>query len=162
MGGQVIHVPKDARPVLLGMNNPLSSDPAHALYPHPPGCTGWRLWEMLNERVPLSKTQYLRTFDRRNLVDKPKWSKQEARDRGRWLREFDLRGREVVVLGNEPRDALLLPPKLIEPQLIEGITWRQIPHPSGRNLWYNDPHNRMLVAVLLEQLYSSVPVRAYS
>jgi len=30
------------KPILLGMNNPLSDDQAHALYPVPDGCTGAR------------------------------------------------------------------------------------------------------------------------
>lgn len=157
----MIHVPDDARPVLLGMNNPLHSDPKFALYPHPPGCTGWRLWDMLNSRTPLTKLQYLRAFDRRNLVDGQTWKRQEARDRARTL-AGELHGREVVVLGGEPRDVLGLPPQLIEPIVAMGVTWRQIPHPSGRNLWYNEAENRMLVAVLLEQLYRSVQMKEYS
>lgn len=155
----MIHVPADTRPVLLGMNNPLSSDPEHALYPHPPGCTGWRLWDMLQERVPgVTRGQYLRAFDRRNLVDGRSWSREQARTRAESL-VLEMRGREVVVLGEDPRSALGLPKLLIEPQELWGATWRQIPHPSGRNLWYNEPEHRLMVAVLLEQLYLSVTLR---
>jgi hypothetical protein len=148
--------------VLLGMNNPVSSAPQHALYPHPPGCTGWNLWNMLQERVPgLAKTQYLRAFDRRNLVDGKKWNRAQARERGEQLKS-QLVGREIVTLGEDVRRVLGLESRLIEPQTMYGATWRCIPHPSGRNLWYNDPQNRMLVAVLLEQLYRSVHVSTYS
>lgn len=154
----MIYVPADTRPVLLGMDNPLSSAPEHALYPHPPGCTGWRLYDMLRERLPgVTRGQYLRAFDRRNLCEE-KWSIRAARDRGRWLTR-ELQGREVVVLGAQPRSALGLPELLIEPQDRDGVTWRQIPHPSGRNLWYNDPGHRQMVAVLLEQLFKSVKLR---
>jgi hypothetical protein len=157
-----IHVPDDTRPVLLGMNNPVSSDPAHALFPYPPGCTGWNLLEMLRERVPdITRSRYLRVFDRRNLVDGKTWSRTAARERGMWMQNA-LRGREVVVLGEDVRRVIGLDKLLIEPQVKNGITWRQIPHPSGRNLWYNDPQNRMLVAVLLEQLYRSVSQQNYS
>jgi hypothetical protein len=142
-------------PVLLGMNNPVSSDPAHALYPHPPGCAGWRLWDMINERVKCSKSQYLRAFDRRNLIDEIEWSAGEARARvdeviGR------LRGREVVVLGASTRKIIGLPELLVHPLQWRGATWRQLPHPSGRNLWYNDPACRMLASCLLAELYLSV------
>jgi len=147
---------KDRRPVLLGMNNPVSSDPAHALYPHPPGCAGHRLWGMLNEAMPsgeqVSRSQYLRAFDRRNLVAGKTWSQAEARaGAGELTRE--LRGRVVVVLGQQPRQALGLPLHLIHPIVHEGVTWRQVPHPSGRNHYYNDATNRRVVGELLAELY---------
>jgi hypothetical protein len=144
---------RDLRPVLLGMNNPVSSDPAHALYPHPPGCTGWRLWDMLNDRMDVSKTQYLRAFDRRNLVDGKTWHPGEAARRAASLIE-ELRGREIVVLGAAPRRILGLPELLVHPIQWRGSTWRQLPHPSGRNLWYNDPTCRVLASCLLAELYS--------
>lgn len=141
------------RPVLLGMNNPLHADPKYALFPHPPGCTGWRIWQMLRSRVPeCTRGDYLETFDRRNLVNSVHWSAEQAREAAGQLKTA-LRGRVVVVLGTTVRIALGLPQVLIHPQEIEGVTWRQIPHPSGRNLFYNDEVNRSLVAMLLESLY---------
>lgn len=136
------------------MNNPLSQEPEHALFPYPPGCTGWRLYDMLQEACPgVLKHQYLATFDRRNLVVGD-WSVRAARLGARAM-YASLCGREVVVLGNGPRDAFGLKPLLLHPQLIAGITWRQLPHPSGRNLWYNDRANRALAAALLAELYNS-------
>lgn len=34
------------KPLIVGMNNPLSATPEHALYPWPRGCAGHRLYEM--------------------------------------------------------------------------------------------------------------------
>jgi hypothetical protein len=143
------------------MNNPVSSEPGHELYPAPPGCTGHRIWMMLNSKTGASKSQYLRTFDRRNLVSGKTWSRGRAVEAGRVLIE-ELVGREVVVFGEEPRRALGLQKLLIHPQVMFGVTWRQLPHPSGRCLWYNDPDCRALAAALLAELYNSVKLPAYS
>lgn len=146
------------RPILIGMNNPLSLAPGHELYPHPPGCTGHRLWSMLNERLPIvTRRRYLDTFERRNLVVGTQYDKRIARASASLIyAELWGSGRVVVLLGNAVRDAFGdVPPLLLHPQLIGGCTWRQIPHPSGRNLWYNVPENRKLVGVLLEELYAA-------
>ena len=68
-------------------------------------------------------------------------------------------GRTIVLLGNAVREAFSralggsLPPVLIHPQTVGGCTWRQIPHPSGRNLYYNAEANRKVVELLMEELY---------
>jgi len=68
-------------------------------------------------------------------------------------------GRVVVLLGNSVREAFDralsggLPPVLLHPQQAMGCTWRQVPHPSGRNLWYNVPENVRVVELLMEELY---------
>lgn len=153
-GRRVAGMPKDRRPILLGMNNPLSEKPEHALFPHPPGCTGWRIWQMLRDFAgeEVTRAQYLAAFDRRNLVDGKTW------DRGRALAGVDkfvvdVRERVVVVFGEAPRVALRLPKLLMHPQLIGDVTWRQLPHPSGRCRWYNDPNNRAAAGTLLAELY---------
>ena len=141
-------------PILLGMNNPISSDPCHALFPSPEGCTGPRIWEMLHARTGASRSQYLHYFDRRNLVPGEVWSAAQAREHAAvFLRQVRDTGRTVVVLGAEPRDALKLPPLLVKPLHRDGVIWRQLPHPSGRNLWYNAPGNREMAELLLEELY---------
>jgi hypothetical protein len=140
------------RPVLLGMQNPLSVRPEHALFPHPVNCTGWRIWQMLKSRLPdVRRSDYLRTFDRRNILRGP-WDPLAARRAAPGLQSL-LFGRTVVLLGDAPRQALDIPRLLLHPQHIGGVTWRQIPHPSGRCRFYNDPVQRELVAMLLESLY---------
>lgn len=150
----------DNRPVLIGMNNPVSSAPEHALFPHPVGCTGHRLYEMLRERVPtVTRREYLDRFDRRNVVCGKFYDKKLAREGAAKLeQEFWGSGRTVVLLGNDTVSAFGHPRLLIHPQIIGGVTYRQIPHPSGRNLWFNDEDNRRMVAMLLEDLFNGATV----
>lgn len=143
------------KPVLLGMNNPLSSRPEHALYPEPPRCTGWNLWKMLHDKTGATQEQYLEAFDRRNLLNARRWDARQARAAANSLVDL-LQGRVVVVLGAEVVHALGLPRLLLHPQVSRGVTWRQLPHPSGRCHWYNDPKNREVASLLLEELYLKV------
>jgi len=143
--------------VLLGMNNPVSSNPKFALYPYPPGCTGARILKLLQRRLPdVGRREYLEAFDRTNLLSKLVWNKREAQDAAiTFLKDVapGLRGRTVVVFGAEVRKLLGLEEKLIEPIEMEGVVYRQLPHPSGRNYWYNVPECADLAAILLEELY---------
>lgn len=145
------------RPILIGMNNPISQQDGHQLYPYPPGCTGHRLYEMLTERLPsVSRRQYLDTFERRNLVTGRSWSRPLGQsEAARTFAELFGSGRTIVLLGREVQAAFSIPPVLLHPQVIGGSTWRQIPHPSGLNRWYNVSENRKLVGLLLEELYQA-------
>lgn len=143
-----------ARPVLIGMNNPLSTRAGHELFPAPEGCTGHRLWTMLHDRTHASRQSYMDTFERRNLVRGIPWDRTAAKARAYEMScEFEGTGRVVVLLGQEVRAAFGHPPLLIHPQVIGGCTFRQLPHPSGRNRWYNDPDNLKVAELLLEELY---------
>lgn len=136
------------------MNNPLSLDPEHALFPAPAGCTGHRIFRMLEEHNPgLLRAEYLRVFDRRNMLTAVKWNKGAARVAapGVWSR---LVGRQVVILGSEPRLALGLPRAgEVYWREDDGVRWCSLPHPSGRCLWYNDRVNRLCAGLLLDELY---------
>jgi hypothetical protein len=136
------------------MNNPLSSEPEHALYPHPPGCAGWRLWQMVHEKTGATRSQYLRAFDRRNLLSTAEWNQVEAGRAGEAFTSA-ARGRTVVVLGEPTRRAIGLPRLLLHPLQWRGVTWRQIPHPSGRCRYYNDADARAVVVALLAELYDA-------
>lgn len=139
--------------ILLGMNNPVSSRPEHALYPYPPNCTGWRIMKLLQTRIPeLTRRQYLTGFDRINLVNSKTWDKESAKVAARQLPSL-YRGRTILAFGGAVRDALELPEILIHPLRKDGCIWRQLPHPSGRCRWYNDPDCAALAASLLEELY---------
>jgi len=146
----------DTRPILIGMNNPLSSTPGYELFPAPEGCTGHRIYMMLKDRNPdIMRKQYLDAFDRRNLVPHREWNKTIAREQALVMeQELWGSGRTIVLLGADVANAFKHPRLLLHPQLIGGSTWRQVPHPSGRNLWFNVPANRLLVAMLLEELYN--------
>lgn len=131
------------------MCNPISDDPEFDLYPYPEGSTGWWLWKMLPEDT--TRAQYLDMFDRRNLLRAREWSGDAARRAAKLLLPT-LTGRAVVVLGTQVRAALSLP-------LTEPLVWRRcvpyefdwiaVPHPSGRNRWYNGPGHRDEVGAML-------------
>lgn len=140
------------RPVLVGMNNPLSEKPEHALYPMPSGATGHRIWQMLHERTGASRAAYLRAFDRRNVLDSRTWNREAARSAGltMWL---SLEGRTVVLLGREVLRAMGLGQTAPLEWHLDTQRWCYMPHPSGLNHWYNDPVNWAAASLRLEQLY---------
>lgn len=150
---------KDVKPLLLGMNNPLSDSPEYDLYPYPEGSTGYRIWKMLPEGT--TRSQYLEAFDRRNLLRSRRWDLRAARAAVLEVAPH-LDGRVVVVLGTQVRAALGLEP--VEPLTVMGATLSTghsmtcvaVPHPSGRNYWYNTPGNRDRVCELLAGLMDGI------
>jgi len=148
--------------VLVGMNNPVSSDPAHALYPHPPGCTGHRLFSMLCAVRPATTRRDYLALRRVNVLGQKRWSAGEARAAAYALRNSLLTEAHsepegsltVVVFGQDAWRALLLPEHvpLVLPYREGRVVWRRVPHPSGRNHWYNEPGNRVVVGLLLAEL----------
>lgn len=143
------------RPILIGMSNPYGSEPAHALFPVPASSAGGRLWAMLHDvRPELSRHSYISRFDRRNLCNGPWVSAAGHRNAGAML-PFPP-GSQVVLLGDAVRRAFGLRPLLLHPCPDfpqADVTVRQLPHPSGRNLFYNDPTHRLLAGLLLSELY---------
>lgn len=138
------------KPLLIGMNNPQGNEP---LWPEPRGCTGHYIWKMINSLEPLLKKDYTNVFDRHNLVADRTWNAAvayAARDATWEL----MRGRQAVLLGKFVPAALGItrPPAGVWVGQAPG-RFTCIPHPSGRNLWYNDPNNKKLVAELLTGLY---------
>lgn len=150
----------DKRPVLIGMNNPLSSDPRYALAPYPQGVAGHRLYQMLQAQNGARRAQYMRVFDRRNVLSARVWDVNAARRESAGLKET-LGGRKVCILGRDTLNALHLrgtvPPLQWNEYFTLGMedkmTWCYVPHPSGLNLWYNDDLNWTAVGLRLEQLY---------
>jgi len=144
------------RPILLAMNNPYRADPVYALFPLPAQSAGGRLFRMLKDLRPeLIKADYLGRFDRRNLCQ-GSWGTRKARVAANDLRltyEDRCFNLNVVVFGEGPREALGLPKLLLHPIERGGVVYRQLPHPSGRCLWYNHPTHRLLAGLLLEELY---------
>lgn len=149
------------RPTLVGMNNPLSGDPEHALFPHPPGCTGHRIWSMLHDYRGVRRSEYTETFDRVNVLGDREWSASRARAAAAGMLQV-LAGRQhVVLLGAAPVAALRVAPCLPghwaqhrDPEMSAAVRYTCLPHPSGRCRWYNDHDNRQLARELLWQLYS--------
>lgn len=152
-----------ARPLLVGMNNSLSVEPEHALYPLPDGCTGNRLWKMLHNETGATMQQYLAAFERTNLVVGP-WDKSAGRESAASMLP-GLSGRTVVLLGKAVLASFAGVPKVLsvgdrwdlaargKPGEFEPAMFYALPHPSGRNPWYNDRENRKRAARLLAELY---------
>ena len=108
---------------------------------------------MLRDASGLDRGGYLRRFRRANLVGGP-WSAAAGRDAARALRG-DLEGgvpRTVVVLGRDVARAMGLSDVLVHPQRRGPVTYRVVPHPSGRCRWYNEPLHRVVVGLLLEEM----------
>jgi hypothetical protein len=143
----------DPRPLIVGMNNPLSLDPWYALYPLPEGCAGHRLYSMLAEVLPtVTMRDYVRRFERVNLVSGP-WDATAARSRAEELRP-SLAGRHVILLGQEVAKAFGIDPHyswVCDEE--DDATFYLLPHPSGRNLLYNDPGRRAHAGKILANLY---------
>lgn len=126
------------KPLLVGINNPLSDDPEHALYPYPPNCTGARVHRLL---MPMTRSEYLNTFDRTNMVEGALWTAKRARDNVARIRAL-MSGRRSVLLGAEVHRALGFA-KLarLRWHKLDDARFILLPHPSGRNHWYNDRYN---------------------
>lgn len=166
------------RPLLIGMNNPLSDNPEHALFPHPPGCAGYRLWKMMELVHPgLTRSQYITLFERRDLVIGRNWDEKKARvEIRRLMEQEDILHRHVVWLGQatsvavyketgvdlhigkyfeevDPWDywSFNLFPKVKHDDRSKG-RWVKIPHPSGRNLLWAEDKIRKQGAKFLDQL----------
>ena len=129
------------KPIILGLINP---HPTEDLFIRPLGCSGHRLAMLLG-----NEDLYLVTFDRRNLLTSVEDNPYEAAAR---FKSSLQEGDQVVLLGEAVRRSLDLPKMLIHPLTVDGITYRQIPHPSGRNRFYNDPALKFLVGDMLRSL----------
>ena len=140
------------RTLLVGMNNPLSREPEHALWPDPPGCTGWRIWKMTEARTGCTQEQYAETFSRTNLVLGGEWDRKQAYYN--WVHTLESWALEhhdtIVLLGAAVREATRLT-HLPSPYISRSLII--LPHPSGLNRWYNSETNRQIVEVLMEELY---------
>lgn len=127
-------------------------EPRYALYPVPVGCTGYRLWEMTG----LPTSQYIK-LDRRNLLDYwpgrqgqgDKFPVRAAREAAEAMTPT-LAGKRVLMMGKGVAQAFGIedPPLLRWATRITNLVprcsfrWAVLPHPSGRNRWYNDEENR--------------------
>lgn len=147
------------KPILVGMVNPISVKPEHALYPAPEGCTGHRIFRMLKSRVPeVTERQYLEAFVRLNLCI-GEWEPAAARRSATVIASTAPIGTTIVLFGREVQKAFGLkdPPDVLPRRgddLFVGVPiFRCLPHPSGRCRWYHDPLQREAASLLLEELY---------
>ena len=136
---------------LVGEQNPYSRDPRTALHFIPANGSGNRLRRILGMR----RWDYLRSFERRNLVQGERWSFRAAR-RGVQALMHEVEDSDVVVLlgqrvytawglldwrpfrnleactSNNPDDA----------DAVAFFTIVTLPHPSGLSRVWNDPESK--------------------
>lgn len=144
-----------ACPVLVvGEDNPQSSDPRDALFPYPVGCAGHRYADMITD---IGAATHLATW-RTNLCN-PRWSAKAARERVLELLVKDAPWTVIVMLGRKVAGAFSQVLALEidgrkfefdaftffdmhksngEPFGSRDFTIVSLPHPSGRNLVWND------------------------
>lgn len=121
-------------PLLLGLDNPHSDNPRAALLPRPAGSAGHRLFLMSG----LSWREYRRSFERANACD---------------IKSLRiLEDRYVVVLGRDAWRVIIAGAGVffeerLFPELRSVIIL--VPHPSGRNRFYNEPANQDRLTALL-------------
>lgn len=110
---------------------------------------------MLRSQTGASDREYLRAFERMNILDITEWSMTLARQRRPEILP-KLVGREVVICGYDAYRALEFPPPP-RPFLwkeVNGIRYCLLPHPSGLNRMYNDPATLITACLLLAELYT--------
>lgn len=148
------------KPVLLGLNNPHSTDPERALGVEPKGTSGYRLWSMLATEALIEEPptvilapQYEAGFDRYNISDELVF-RPVSTDRYQFIRD-KIRGRTVVMCGtNVPRYLDLQYTGFhLKPMIASEFIYYVIPHPSGLCREYNNPQMRAEVGQLLLMLY---------
>ena len=163
-----------AAPILIGIRNPLSPRPEHALAPFPTGSTGHRLYLMIRQALPgLTRAQYMSAFVRLNMVPHDSDEKAAACKAGAQatLERLDrgglLNGARIVCLGAKVSRYFAGPGaeelKMTEVKIHGGQTGAgtfkvaTAPHPSGRCRFYNDPRNRARVGLFLAELLEELP-----
>ena len=137
------------KPLLLGIDNPHSENPGAALLPRPVGSAGHRLFKMSG----MTWSEYNATFDRKNMSDVPLG-----------LRDFTFKDRAVIVLGKSTWIKLGFAAhcqpfsKMIIDQI--NAAFYLVPHPSGKNLFYNEPRNQESTTRLLRRIAHDFKDRA--
>lgn len=139
-------------------NNTWKSCP---LFPYPRHSAGWRLWKMSE----MEGQEYLRTFERRNILDTPKWDAAQARVNARSIHDSAARaGTPLVLLGARVASAFghehdtfmwnfneVRTGDRIHYDCAPLVPMVRIPHPSGRNLQLNTPEAKLKVHHALRQ-----------
>lgn len=139
--------PRRSRPLLVGQAPGPRTRPDYPLYPYPSTSAGGRLMGLMG----LELHQYTRMFDRVNVLytfpgkheRDDKFPMTKARPAAEAMRHF-LYGREVLLVGRGVAEAFGHEPSYLEWVLEPwwGYRYAVLPHPSGRNRWYNEPGNR--------------------
>ena len=171
---------EERKVVLIGEDNPYGADPRHALFCWPERSAGWNLAHRI---LGLRRGTYLRKTVRYNLCE-GKWSAPAARERAHEIlvQHANQTANDVLVLlGRRVVGAFYggpdgCPQSDWPPAFTTGhaayapLNGREtldshrgdnliiLPHPSGRNLIWNDPMAVPKARALFEQLAPWLPV----
>lgn len=154
------------RPLLIGQAPGPNTRSDKPLFPYPSTSAGGRLQQMTG----LTRGQYLRTFDRMNLLQHFPGSVQngdsfplsKARPAAQAVEQV-LGGRRVVLVGRNVATAFgFRESPFFEwfDQPIWGYEAVVVPHPSGRNHWYNNEENRALARCWWAEFVLSLQIQA--
>lgn len=136
-------------PLLIGQAPGPNTDPSLPLFPVPSTSAGGRLQSFMG----LTRGQYLVSFDRINLLqDFPgrtgrddKFPMAKAKIAAAAIRPL-LRDRVVILIGRNVANAFQLDCEFHS--WVEGLSFCRlmavVPHPSGRNHWYNKEENKLI------------------
>ncbi len=132
--------------IVVGMNDPTFANPRLALHPRFFNSAGRRLWQMSG--VPMK--DWMKNVERKNVLSKRDWNNRDAKNSGaRLRRKLDKKDDTVFVLGRLAWIALKLPVKSLWLSSFDK-KYILLPHPSGKNLVYNDPAVRKSVGFVLQ------------
>lgn len=154
--------------LLVGLDNPHNLDPRCALSPYPEDKTGGQIVKLIDEVLvdPYTPRMYLRDFARLNMYP----TRRAAEGRGRTKNDFDAFAQVLYLTDiTNPPDVVMFGQRVVDAfnsMLEEDLTWLKscvvigaarrrfwaLPHPSGRNYWYNDVDNRRAAGELLRSL----------
>ncbi len=152
------------RTLLIGLDNPYSRNASHALLPMPDGATGNKIVQLIDEAMDAdySPRQYLRDFARINL-----YPGETARSgKGATSTDRLLARLCMILIANARYSGVVLFGKRVQVafgdfvtfdtetdvKIVDDATFYALPHPSGRNRWYNQATNREHAARILESL----------
>lgn len=135
------------RVILVGELNPFGSDPRYALYHEPEHASGGRLRRILG----LSVRTYAGLAKRNLCVWK--WSMRAAKTAADKLvaEDWDC----IVMLGARVRAAFHLTAKC--PAFARYARFVSLPHPSGRNLIWNDPRTISMTREIMMNAAPHIP-----
>lgn len=156
------------KPLLIGQAPGPNTDPDQPLAPLPRSSTGGRLAEFAG----LTATQYLRLFERTNLLHAfpgrtkrdDKLPSREARIAANAMKPL-MRGRSIILVGRNVAEAFGYPAQHLDfHEWFRDERWgfdvAVIPHASGRNAWYRkDEHKIMARAFWIDVVARTSPRR---
>jgi hypothetical protein len=148
--------------VIIGMNNAKSDDPADAMEPYTCNGAGERLWQMVHLACGCTKEEYAYRFEMMNVLDQREWNANSAAIAAGLIR-FRLSGRQCFVLGKDAWEALGFSSKsawFATERSYTGARYTLLPHPSGKNLMYNDAKIVARTGRLLAQAGGWISVEA--